>query len=92
MASQTANNVSNETKGALKAKILDINGHKAVAWDQHVGKNSVITSDGTLLSNEPMRLPAEIIIYDSKDHTMYNISALKPLSQMLPIAKSIPLG
>lgn len=92
MAMQTASNVSNETNGALKAQILDINGHKAVAWDQHAGKDRVITSDGKVLNEEPMNLPAVIQIFDSKDHTMYNISALKPLSQLLPIAQSIPLG
>lgn len=92
MATLTANNVRNETDGAFNVQILDINGHKAVAWDQHTGKDRVITSDGKVLNEEPMNLPAVIEIFDFKDQTMYNISALKPLSQLLPIAQSIPLG
>lgn len=74
MAIQTANNVSNETNSALKTQILDINDHKAIAWDQHTGKDGTIPSDGKVLSEEPMNLPAVIQIFDSEDHTMYNVS------------------
>lgn len=92
MATETQRNLIEETSGNLKVDVISVHGHKAVAFDLHNGSDRVITSDGEVISDTPVSLPAMIMIFDSTEGKMYNVSAMKPLKELIPIAESIPLS
>jgi hypothetical protein len=89
IASTTAKNLANTPDVTIHPQILTINGHKAVAWDQYTGRSEVIQA-GKVIRDNPMPMPAGVILYDASGHKMYSMSAMKPLSELLTIMNSIP--
>jgi hypothetical protein len=91
IAVETSQNVEKESNGIVKPQVLEIAGHKAVAWDQYEGKNIVMTDDGKIINEEPMPTPARLTIFDAKGNKVYSMAAQKPLDVLLTMGKSIPL-
>lgn len=87
-AEQNANGVISDTDGKVQATLMDINGHKAVVIPQHMGTDRVMIA-GKIVEDTPLRMPAEVLVFDSSQKLQYNIAADRPADELIAIAKSI---
>lgn len=88
--SQTLKNL-NEQVPQMKPTPTKINGHNAIIWDQYLGSDRTIIGDKTV-KEEPLPMPAGLMIWDAKAHKGYNISGMTTAEELRTLATGLSLS
>lgn len=88
--SQTLKNL-NEQVPQMKATPTKINGHSAIIWDQYLGSDRTIIGDKTV-REEPLSMPAGLMIWDAKAHKGYHISGMTTAEELRTLAEGLSLS
>ncbi|MEO9295733.1 MAG: hypothetical protein ABI347_09060 [Nitrososphaera sp.] len=88
MAETNAKGVSNATNGKVTPQIININGHKAIVIPEHMGVDRT-TLDGKVIHEEPLQMPAAVLLFNSSEKTQYYVTAHLPAGELVKVAQSI---
>jgi len=88
--SQTLENL-NEQVPQMKATPTKINGHNAIIWDQYLGSDTTIIGN-EIVREEPLPMPAGLMIWDAKAHKGYHISGMTTAEELRTLAEGLSLS
>jgi len=78
----------NDNQTLAKVQAIEVGGHKGVGWEPFEGQN-VIRIDGKVVESTPMQQPGMVRYFDESDKTIYTITALRPMNELIAVAESI---
>ena len=69
-------------------KAIDVGGHKGIGWEPFTGKD-IIRKEGKVVQDDPMPMPGMVRFFDDNDKTIYSVTAMRPLGELVEVAASI---
>lgn len=80
---------ANDPDGTIaEVQAIEVAGHKGVGWEPFEGKD-VIRMEGKVVQSNPIQMAGMVRFFDDNDKTIYTITAMRPLSELVSVAESI---